>query len=164
MQREGRGVDMDITDIERDAMRRVADHALDLHADGKEIVFTAAIVRDGKILVQARNEVGDTNDVSRHAEVVAMAQAADILGTRDLSGCTLLASCQPCEMCLSAMRWAQIDRVIFGAQQENTDDAFFSFPQLRITDFQRASDGAFNYKGGIEEDRIGHIYAPGSDE
>lgn len=155
---------MQITDTERDAMRQVADHALELHADGRAIVFTAAIVKDGRIIVQARNEVGDTNDVSRHAEIVAMAQAADRLGTRDLSGCTLLASCQPCEMCLSAMRWAQIDRVIFGAQQDNADDAFFRFPQMRIADFQRACDGAFSFAGGLEEDRIGHIYAPGAAE
>lgn len=153
---------MTLTAAERDAMRQVADHALALHAKGRDIVFTAAIVKDGTILVQARNEVGDTNDVSRHAEVVAMARATDILGTRDLSGCTLLASCQPCEMCLSAMRWAGIDRVIFGAQQVNADDAFFRFPQLRITDFHRACDGAFDWQGGVEEDRIAHIYAPGA--
>lgn len=151
---------MKLTATETEAMRRVADHALELHVDGRDIVFTAAIVKDGKIVVQARNEVGDTNDVSRHAEVVAMARAADILGTRDLSGCTLLASCQPCEMCLSAMRWAQIDRVVFGAQQENTDDAFFRFPHLRITDFHRACDRAFDWLGGVEESRVAHIYAP----
>ncbi|WP_245810615.1 nucleoside deaminase [Loktanella atrilutea] len=144
------------------AMTKVADHALDLHADGQDIVFTAAIVKDGRIVAQARNEVGDTGDVSRHAEVVAMARAADILGTRDLSGCTLLASCQPCEMCLGAMRWARIDRVVFGAQQDNADAEFFRFPQMRITDFQRACDGAFAFVGGVEEDRIGHIYAPGA--
>ena len=153
---------MKLTATETEAMRKVADHALDLHAEGRDIVFTAAIVKDGRIVVQARNEVGDTNDVSRHAEVVAMALAADRLGTRDLSGCTLLASCQPCEMCLSAMRWARIDRVVFGAQQANTDGAFFRFPQLRIEDFHRACGGAFDWEGGVEEDRIGHIYAPGA--
>ena len=155
---------MKLTATETDAMRRVADHALALHAEGKDIVFTAAVVKDGQIVVQARIEVGDTNDVSHHAEVVAMAQAAAILGTRDLEGCTLLASCQPCEMCLSAMRWAGIDRVVFGAQQENTDDAFFRFPHLRIEDFHRACDGAFDWQGGVEEDRIAHIYAPGAAE
>ena len=151
---------MKLTATEIAAMRKVADHALELHAAGKDIVFTAAIVKDGQIIVEARNEVGDTNDVSRHAEVVVMHKAAEILGTRDLSGCTLLASCQPCEMCLSAMRWAQIGRVVFGAQQENCDDAFFRFPQLRISDFHRACGGAFDWLGGVEESRIAHIYAP----
>jgi len=148
------------TATERDAMRKVADHALELHAAGKDIVFTAAIVRGDDILVQARNEVGDTNDVSRHAEIVAIQRAAEQLGTRDLTGCTLIASCQPCEMCLSAMRWAGIDRVVFGAQQANTGDAFFRFPALKITDFHAACGGAFDYRGGVEEDRIAHIYAP----
>ena len=155
---------MKLTATEESAMRKVADHALELHAEGRDIVFTAAIVKDGKIVVQARNEVGDTGDVSRHAEVVAMARAADVLGTRDLKGCTLLASCQPCEMCLSAMRWAGIDRVVFGARQENADAAFFRFPQLRIADFHRACGGAFDWHGGVEEDRINHIYAPGAAE
>lgn len=150
------------TRVERDAMRKVADHALKLHDEGREIVFTAAIVKDDKIIVQAKNEVGETGDVSRHAEVVAMARAAEILGYRDLKGCTLLASCQPCEMCLTAARWAQIDRLIFGAEQENCDAAFFRFPQLRIGDFHRACGGAFDWIGGLEEDRIGHIYAPGA--
>ena len=153
---------MKLTTTEADAMRKVANHALDLHAEGRDIVFTAAIVKDDRIVVQARNEVGDSNDVSRHAEVVAMARAADILGTRDLSGCTLLASCQPCEMCLSALRWAQIDRVVFGTRQDDADTAFFRFPALRIEDFHRACGGAFAWQGGVEADRVGHIYAPGS--
>ncbi|MCB5198911.1 nucleoside deaminase [Loktanella sp. TSTF-M6] len=148
------------TDAERDAMRGVADHALDLHAQGKDIVFTAAVVKDGQVIATARNEVGDTNDVSRHAEVVAIARAADALGDRSLKGCTLLASCQPCEMCLSAMRWAEIDRVIFGAQQANSAAAFFRFPKLKISDFHAACDGAFDYLGGVEEDRLHVIYAP----
>ena len=143
-------------------MRAVTNHACDLHAQGKDIVFTAAVVKNGQTIAQARNEVGDTNDVSRHAEVVAIAQAADVLGTRDLSGCTLIASCQPCEMCLSTMRWARIDRVIFAAQQENTDAAFFRFPKLTIGDFHTACDGAFDWLGGLDEDRVAHIYAPGA--
>lgn len=152
------------TSFEHDAMRAVADHACDLHAQGKDIVFTAAVVKDGETIARARNEVGETNDVSRHAEVVAIAKAAEVLGTRDLSGCTLIASCQPCEMCLSTMRWARIDRVIFAAQQANTDAAFFRFPKLTIADFHAACDGAFDWLGGLDEDRVAHIYAPGAAE
>lgn len=148
------------TPAERAAMRAVTDHACDLHAQGKDIVFTAAIVKNGKIIARARNEVDDTGDVSRHAEVVAIAKTTAVLGTRDLSGATLIASCQPCEMCLSTMRWARIDRVIFAAQQENTGAAFFRFPKLTIRDFHAACDGAFNWYGGLDEDRVAHIYTP----
>ena len=149
------------TETEARAMREVADHALELHGDGKDIVFTAAVVKDGKVIAAARNEVADTSDPSRHAEVVAIAKATAALGDRDLSGATLLASCQPCEMCLATMRWAGIDRVIFAAQQQNVGDAFFRFPKLTIADFHAACDRAFNYLGGVQEDRVAHIYAKG---
>lgn len=141
-------------------MTAVTDHACRLHAGGKDIVFTAAVVKDGETIAEARNEVADTNDPSRHAEVVAIAKATSALGDRDLSGATLIASCQPCEMCLATMRWAGIDRVIFAAQQENIATAFFRFPKLTIADYHAACDGAFAYLGGLQEDRVAHIYAP----
>ncbi|WP_296427810.1 nucleoside deaminase [Yoonia sp.] len=150
------------TALERRAMRSVTDHARALAEKGRDIVFTAAIIKDGAIIAEARNEVGETGDVSRHAEVVAIAKATARTGDRDLSGATLIASCQPCEMCLSTMRWAQIDRVIFAAQQENTDPAFFRFPKLNIRDFHAACDGAFDWHGGLDEDRVRAIYAPGA--
>ena len=150
------------TPAECAAMRDVTDHACHLHDQGKNIVFTAAVLWDGKVIATARNEVGDTDDISRHAEIVAIAAAAKALGKRDLHGATLLASCQPCEMCLAAMRWANIDRVIFAAQQAHTDTAFFRFPALKITDFHAACDGAFEWHGGLDEDRVAHIYAPGA--
>ena len=153
---------MTLTEAEVAAMTAVTDHACRLHADGKDIVFTAAVVKDGKVIAEARNEVADTSDPSRHAEVVAIAKATAALGDRDLSGATLLASCQPCEMCLATMRWAGIDRVIFAAQQQNVGDAFFRFPKLTIADFHAACDRAFNYLGGVQEDRVAHIYAKGS--
>ena len=146
------------TDLERRTMKEVADHACDLHADGKDIVFTAAVIHDGKVIARARNEVSDTGDVSRHAEVVALARAAEALGDRDLSGATLLASCQPCEMCLAAMRWAEVDRVIFGARKENVGDAFFRFPGLDLADFLKATDAQITAIGGVEEDAVLHIY------
>ena len=148
-----------LTDAERDAMRAVTDHACDLHAAGHDIVFTAAVVLDGKVIATARNEVSDSDDPSRHAEVVAIAQAAKAAGDRDLSGATLIASCQPCEMCLATMRWAGIGRVIFAAQQANIAKSYFRFPGLKIADFHAACDGCFDWLGGVEEGRVAHIYA-----
>ena len=147
------------TETERTAMRAVTDHARQLAEEGYDIIFTAAIVKDDKIIAQARNEAADTNDVSRHAEVVVISKATDALGTRDLTGATLITSCQPCEMCLATMRWARISRVIFAAQQENTKPEFFRFPGLKITDYHTACDGCFDWYGGLDEDRVAHIYA-----
>lgn len=151
-----------LTDLERTTMEDVTEHACNLHADGKDIVFTAAIIKDGEVIVQAKNEVGETGDVSRHAEVVAIAQASDKLGTRDLSGAVLLASCQPCEMCLATMRWAKIDRVIFAAQKRNIRDEFFRFPGLDLQDFLAASPVDITAIGGICEEDVLHIYGKDS--
>ena len=151
-----------LTDIERTTMEDVTEHACNLHADGKDIVFTAAIIKDGEVIVQAKNEVGETGDVSRHAEVVAIAQASDKLGTRDLSGSVLLASCQPCEMCLATMRWAKIDRIIFAAQKRNIRDEFFRFPGLDLQDFLAASPVDITAIGGICEEDVLHIYGKDS--
>ena len=150
---------LQITEIECVAMRDVTDHACQLKAEGKSIIFTAAVVMNDQIIATARNEAADTNDVSRHAEVVAIAQATTVLGTRDLTGAPLVASCQPCEMCLASMRWARIDRLVFAAQQANTRPEFFRFPKLTIADYHAACDGGFTWKGGLYEDRVAHIYA-----
>ena len=149
------------TEMEQAAMTRVTDHARALHEAGRDIVFTAAVVIGDEIIAEARNEVADTDDPSRHAEVVAIGRAAQAVGDRDLSQATLIASCQPCEMCLATMRWAGISRVIFAAQQENVGDAFFRFPALKISDYHAACDGAFDWCGGLQEDRVAHIYQAG---
>ncbi len=152
-----------VTPAEKAAMQGVLDHACDLHEAGHDIVFTAAIVLDDEVIATARNEVGDTDDPSRHAEVVAIARATKAAGDRDLSGATLIASCQPCEMCLSTMRWAGISRVVFAAQQAHISDAYFRFPGLTITDFHAACGGKFTWEGGVGEEQVAHIYAPRED-
>ncbi len=120
-------------------------------------VFTAGVVLEGRTIALEANEVASTCDSSRHAEIVAMARAAEALGRTDLSGATLIASMQPCEMCLAAMRWAGIDRLIFAMTQEEAP-AFFQFPALGIADYARASGGAFDWAGGLRADAVRHIY------
>jgi tRNA(Arg) A34 adenosine deaminase TadA len=90
-----------------------------------------------------------------------MAQAGAARGGADFSGLTLLSSCQPCEMCLAAMRWAGITRLIFAARQEALGEGFFKFGRLTIADLQAASGGAFEYLGGRHEARVLHMYRMG---
>jgi tRNA(Arg) A34 adenosine deaminase TadA len=68
---------------------------------------------DGKIIVEGRNMVSETNDPTQHAEMVAIRRAAYILDDYNLNGCTLYSSCEPCPMCLGAIYWARIDRVYY---------------------------------------------------
>jgi tRNA(Arg) A34 adenosine deaminase TadA len=65
-------------------------------------------------------------------------------------------------MCLSAMRFAGITRVIYCAQQENVAEKYFVFPKLKISDF--ASAGAsFTHIGGVEEAAVIHLYENGDE-
>lgn len=91
--------------------------------------FGAVIVKDGEIVAASSNCVTLNNDPTAHAEVMAIREACQKLGTFDLSGCELYASCEPCPMCLSAMYWAHIDRYFYANDKNDAakigfDDAF----------------------------------------
>ncbi|WP_266368377.1 nucleoside deaminase [Tellurirhabdus rosea] len=91
--------------------------------------FGAVIVKDGQIIGQGCNQVLATNDPTAHAEVVAIRDACQHLGTFQLEGCTLYTSCEPCPMCLGAIYWARPARIVYAclhsdAAQAGFDDHF----------------------------------------
>jgi tRNA(Arg) A34 adenosine deaminase TadA len=97
--------------------------------EGKGGPFGCVIVKDGAIIGEGSNEVLSTNDPTAHAEVVAIRKACTALGTFQLVGCDVYASCEPCPMCLGAIYWARPARVIYAntkseAQTIGFDDAF----------------------------------------
>jgi hypothetical protein len=67
---------------------------------------------------------------------------------------------QPCEMCLSAIRFAGISRIVFAARQANVPPKYFAFPHLRIEDFQ---NGDFVFAGGVGESSVLHLYENGDE-
>lgn len=76
-----------------------------------------ALVLDaqGEVIARARNEREATGDPTAHAEVLALRQAAAVLGEWRLTGCTLVVTLEPCPMCAGAAAMARVDRVVFGA-------------------------------------------------
>ncbi len=91
--------------------------------------FGAVIVKDGEIIAASSNSVTQENDPTAHAEVNAIRQATKKLGTFDLSGCEIYSSCEPCPMCLGAIYWAKIDKLVFAntkadAKNIGFDDSF----------------------------------------
>jgi len=79
----------------------------------REYPFGAVVVRKGEILAEATNRVARDCDVTRHAEIVAMAEAQRMLGNTDLSDCTLYTNVEPCALCSYAIREARLARVVF---------------------------------------------------
>ncbi len=87
--------------------------------------FGAVVVKDGHIVGQGCNQVTSANDPTAHAEVVAIRDACQNLGTFQLVGCTLYASCEPCPMCLGAIYWARPTRIVYGAFHTDAAEAGF---------------------------------------
>lgn len=75
--------------------------------------FGAVIVKDGRIVAEGCNRVTSSNDPTAHAEIVAIREACRALGTFDLAGAAIYASCEPCPMCLAAIYWARLDRIYY---------------------------------------------------
>jgi len=88
--------------------------------------FGAVIVKNGKLLSEGNNKVVQSADPTAHAEVVAIRNAASFLETHDLDGCTLYSSCEPCPMCLGAIYWAGIKKVIYACDRNDAEEAGFS--------------------------------------
>lgn len=75
--------------------------------------FGAVVVRDSQIIARGHNRVLSTLDPTCHAEIDAIRQACQVLGSFQLSGCDLYTSCEPCPMCLGAIYWARPARVFY---------------------------------------------------
>lgn len=86
--------------------------------DEGEIPIGAVVVCNDSIIARAHNLTERLKDVTAHAEIMAITSAANYLGGKYLTECTLYVTLEPCVMCAGALSWAQIGRIIFGAADE----------------------------------------------
>ena len=80
-----------------------------------EIPVGAIIVCQGKVIARAHNQTECLNDVTAHAEILAITAACNRLGGKYLTDCTLYVTMEPCVMCAGALAWAQIGAIVYGA-------------------------------------------------
>jgi tRNA(adenine34) deaminase len=85
-----------------------------------EVPVGAVVVKDGRVIASGRNAPIVSHDPTAHAEVVALREAARVLGNYRLDGCTLYVTLEPCAMCSGALLHARVDRVVFGAPDPRT--------------------------------------------
>ena len=81
----------------------------------EEVPVGAVIVNQNRIIARAHNMTQQLKDVTAHAEMIAITSASNFLGAKYLTGCTLFVTLEPCVMCAAALKWAQLDRIVFGA-------------------------------------------------
>lgn len=83
--------------------------------DEDEIPVGAVIVGNGRIIARGHNSTELLHDVTAHAEMIAITSAAQAIGGKYLTDCTLYVTLEPCVMCAGALAWAQIGRIVYGA-------------------------------------------------
>jgi len=83
-----------------------------------EVPIGAVIVCQGRIIARGHNLTETLIDVTAHAEMQAITAAAQFLGGKYLTDCTLYVTVEPCVMCAGALGWSQISRIVYGAADE----------------------------------------------
>lgn len=83
--------------------------------DADEVPVGAVVVAENRIIARAHNLTEQLHDVTAHAEMQAITSAANALGGKYLTDCTLYVTLEPCVMCAGALAWSQISKIVFGA-------------------------------------------------
>ncbi|MEL6558630.1 MAG: nucleoside deaminase [Bacteroidota bacterium] len=86
--------------------------------DEGEVPVGAVVVSENRIISRAYNQVERLQDVTAHAEMLAITAAQEYLGAKYLQKCSIYVTLEPCTMCAGAIYWSQIEKVVYGASDE----------------------------------------------
>lgn len=102
-----------------------------------EIPIGAVVVSRGHIIARAHNLTETLHDATAHAEMQAITMAADYLGGKYLTGCTIYVTVEPCPMCAAALNWSQVSRIVYGAPDPKRGYSLFTpsllHPRTEVT-------------------------------
>ena len=102
-----------------------------------EVPVGAVIVCRDRIIARAHNLTERLTDVTAHAEMQAITAAANALGGKYLTDCTLYVTVEPCVMCVGALAWAQLSRIVYGASDPKRGFSVFApnalHPRTEVT-------------------------------
>ena len=105
--------------------------AIEKAKEGKESKeggsFGALIVRDNEVICEVHNLVKGTNDLTQHAELLAIQVACNKIGKNHLKDCILYTSCEPCMMCLGACHWAKFKEIYYGASAKDAQSFGYEY-------------------------------------
>lgn len=93
----------------------------------EEVPVGAVVVREGRILARAGNQVEELRDATAHAEILAITQASAAIGDWRLEGCAIYVTKEPCPMCAGAIALARIARLVYGAPDPRAGGAGGAF-------------------------------------
>ena len=99
--------------------------------DAGQTPFAACIVKNNEVIACDHNIVWASTDITAHGEIHAIRNACKHINDIDLSGCTIYSTCEPCPMCFTAIHWARIDKIFYGA--DIADAERFGFNELKVS-------------------------------
>lgn len=110
------------------------------------------IVKDGEVIAKAHNSQRASNNSSAHAEIKAVGIAGQVVGNRNLDGCDVYCTCEPCVMCVSAISFAKIERLFFGVSLADVSPADKRI-DISIDEFMKKAPHKFKViKNFLEEE------------
>src|SRR5437667_7966028 len=115
--------------------------------EAEEVPVGAVVVRAGRIIARAFNQVEMLKDATAHAEMLALTQAEEATGDWRLTDCTLYVTKEPCPMCAGAMVHTRVARVVFGASDPNGGAAGGALNLLQLPSLNHRCD----LTGGVRE-------------
>lgn len=95
-----------------------------------EVPVGAVVVCNNRIIARAHNQTEKLTDATAHAEMLAVTAAANFLGSKYLTECTLYVTLEPCVMCAGALHWVQLNRLVFGASDAQRGYGLLTSPVL----------------------------------
>jgi guanine deaminase len=111
--------------------------------------FGAVLIKDSVVIAAAHNTVWRDLDPTAHAEVNCVRKAAAALRTIALHGCTIYSTTEPCPMCLAALHWAKIDRVVYGASIADATKAGFGELSVAARTLAELGKSPLRVEGGL---------------
>lgn len=98
--------------------------------DRGEVPVGAIVVAKNRIIARSHNQTEELTDATAHAEMIAITSAANYIGSKYLSECTLYVTLEPCVMCAGALHWAQLQKLVYGASDIQRGYTLVSSPLL----------------------------------
>ncbi|MDD4878023.1 MAG: nucleoside deaminase [Candidatus Nanoarchaeia archaeon] len=111
--------------------------------------FGACIVKKGRVVACEHNVVWKEGNPVMHAEVHAIRQACRKLKTIDLSGCIIYSTTEPCPMCYSAIHWARIKRIVYGASIADAKKAGFNELAISNSTMKKIGKNKIKIESGL---------------
>jgi tRNA(Arg) A34 adenosine deaminase TadA len=142
---------------DHEAMRLAIRKAQEAIAAGQS-PFASVIVRGEDVVAATHNTVWRDTDPTAHAEINCIRAAAAKLRTIALRGCTLYSTTEPCPMCLSAIHWAKIDRVVYGAVIADATAAGFSELAIPAKTLAQMGHSPVRVEGGLLRDECAALF------